>query len=122
MSAQKHILLVDDNPKGLEYLEFRLQQCGYRTTIAQNGELALDCMQRDRADAVILDVTMPELNGYQTCRALKKLHKGLPIIILTGKSEPADKFWAMQCGADAFFTKPTDPAVLVQTLATYLAP
>lgn len=122
MKAQKHVLLVDDQPKGLGFLEFRLQQAGYRTTIAQNGELALDCMQTDAPDAVILDVSMPELNGYQTCREMKKLRKDLPVIILTGKTEPADRFWAMQCGADEFFTKPADPSVLVQRLASYLRP
>ena len=68
MKTQRHILLVDDQPKGLEFLEFRLQQAGYRTTIAQNGELGLEAMRQDPADAVIMDVTMPELNGYQACR------------------------------------------------------
>ena len=120
MKPQRHILLVDDHPKGLEFLEFRLQQAGYRTSIAQNGELGLEAMRQDPADAVILDVTMPELNGYQACRELKRLYKNLPVIILTAKNEPADRFWATQCGADEYVTKPADPAVILQKLTTYL--
>jgi DNA-binding response OmpR family regulator len=69
---------------------------------------------------VILDVTMPELNGYQTCRSLKKQRPALPVIILTGKTEPADRFWAMECGADEFVTKPIDPALILQKLAKLL--
>ncbi len=121
-APSKHVLLVDDQPKGLEFLEFRLKQAGYRTSIALNGELALECLKNDPPDAVILDVTMPELNGYQACRALKKARKDLPVIILTGKSEAADRFWAAECGADEFFTKPADPAAILQNLAGYLRP
>jgi DNA-binding response OmpR family regulator len=73
-------------------------------------------MRQDPADIVILDVTMPELNGYQTCRELKRIYKDLPVIILTAKNEPADRFWAAQCGADEYVTKPADPAVILQKL------
>lgn len=120
MTQALHILLVDDQPKGLEALEFRLKRAGYRTTTAQNGELGLESARKDAPNAVILDVSMPELNGYQTCRELKKLHPKLPVIILTGKSDAADRFWAMECGADEFLVKPTDPAVVLQKLAQLL--
>jgi DNA-binding response OmpR family regulator len=120
MTEPIHILMIDDQPKGLEALDFRLKRAGYRTTIAQNGELGLECARRDPPQAVVLDVTMPELNGYQTCRALKKLSEGLPVIILTGKTDAADRFWAMECGADDFINKPIDPAVVLQKLAGLL--
>jgi DNA-binding response OmpR family regulator len=120
MTGQRHILLIDDQPRGLESLDFRLKQTGYRTTIAQNGELGLQALRKDPPAAVILDVTMPELNGYQTCRELKRLDANMPVIILTGKTEPADRFWALECGADEFVTKPVDPAVILQKLAHLL--
>jgi len=120
MTVQRHILLIDDQPRGLESLDFRLKQTGYRTTIAQNGELGLQALRKDPPVAVILDVTMPELNGYQTCRELKRIDAKLPVIILTGKTEPADRFWALECGADEFVTKPVDPAVILQKLAHLL--
>jgi DNA-binding response OmpR family regulator len=115
-----HVLLVDDQPKGLESLDFRLKRAGYRTSLAENGELALQLAKRDPPALVILDVSMPELNGYQTCRELKKLRPDLPVIIFTGKSDPADRFWASECGADAFIVKPADPAVVMQKLTELL--
>jgi DNA-binding response OmpR family regulator len=121
MKQNEHILLVDDNPRGLDFLDIRLKQLGYRTTIAQNGEVALEYLRKDPPALVILDVTMPELNGYQTCREMKKLRKELPIIILTGKTEPADRFWAFQSGADEFLTKPIDPGLVLQKIAFLLA-
>jgi DNA-binding response OmpR family regulator len=120
MSTARHILLVDDQPKAIEFLEFRLKQAGYRITLAQNGELGLQSARSDPPNAVVLDVTMPELNGYQTCRELKKLRPDLPVIILTGKTEPADRFWALECGADEFLTKPVDPALVLEKLAGLL--
>jgi DNA-binding response OmpR family regulator len=120
LTQQRHILLIDDQPKALEFLDFRLRQTGYRTTFAQNGELGLQSLRKDPPDAVILDVTMPELNGYQTCRELKRRNAALPVIILTGKTEPADRFWALECGADEFVTKPVDPALILQKLAQLL--
>lgn len=120
MTQPLHILLVDDQPKGLEALEFRLKRAGYRTTTAQNGELGLESARSDPPDAVVLDVSMPELNGYQTCRELKKMRQDLPVIMLTGKNDAADRFWALECGADEFLTKPIDPAVVLQKLAHVL--
>lgn len=118
--ASAHVLLVDDNPMGLEILEVRLKALGHRTTIAQNGELAIACVERDRPDVVVLDVTMPELNGYQACRAIKRIDKNIPVIILTAKTDPADRFWAMQSGADAFLNKPIDPATVIQKVTALL--
>lgn len=116
-----HVLLVDDNPKGLEFLDLRLKGLGHRTTIAHNGEIAIGIVEKDKPDIVVLDVTMPEVNGYQACRAIKRMHPKLPVIILTAKTEPADRFWAMQSGADEFLNKPIDPAVVVQKITALLA-
>jgi DNA-binding response OmpR family regulator len=120
MTQPKLILLIDDQPKAIEALEFRLKRGGYRTMTAPNGELGLESARKDPPDAVILDVSMPELNGYQTCRELKKMRRNLPVIMLTGKSDAADRFWALECGADEFLVKPIDPAIVVQKLADLL--
>ncbi len=119
--AHAHILLVDDNPKGLEFLDVRLKALGHRTTIAHNGELAVGVVERDRPDLVVLDVTMPELNGYQACRAIKRIHPKIPVLILTAKAEPADRFWAFQSGADDFLNKPIDPALVVKKITELLS-
>ena len=115
-----HILLVDDHPKALEVFELRLKGIGYRVTIANNGEVAIGIVERDRPDLVVLDVTMPEMNGYQACRAIKRLDPKIGVIILTAKTEAADRFWASQSGADEFLNKPIDPALLVQRIEALL--
>ncbi len=115
-----HILLVDDHPKALEVFELRLKGIGHRVTIANNGEVALGIVERDRPDLVVLDVTMPEMNGYQACRAIKRLDPKISVIILTAKTEAADRFWATQSGADEFLNKPIDPAFLVQRIEALL--
>lgn len=115
-----HILLVDDHPKALEPFEMRLKSLGHRTTIAHNGEVAIGIVERDRPDLVVLDVTMPEMNGYQACRAIKRIDPKISVIILTAKAESADRFWAFQSGADEFLNKPIDPALLVQKIEALL--
>jgi DNA-binding response OmpR family regulator len=115
-----HVLIVDDNPKGLEFLDTRLRALGYRTSLADNGEAAIGAFERDRPDIVILDVTMPELNGYQACRAIKRIAPKTPVLILTAKTDPADRFWAFQSGADAFLNRPIDPAIVVDKLKALL--
>jgi len=120
MKQEAHVLLVDDNPAGLEVLDVRLKALGYRTTLAQNGEMAVECVTRDAPNIVVLDVTMPEMNGYQACREIKKLAPEIPVIILTAKTEPADRFWAFQSGADEFLNKPIDPAIVVARINALL--
>ncbi len=120
MKPDLHVLLVDDNPIALEFLEARLKASGYRTTVAQNGEAALEQVRRDPPALVVLDITMPELNGYQTCRQIKLVSKEIPVIIVTAKTEKADRFWAFQAGADEFFNKPFDPSVVLQRIAQLL--
>jgi CheY-like chemotaxis protein len=120
MTSNVHVLLVDDNPKGVEFLQARCHALGYRTTVAHNGEMALDRFKNDAPSIVVLDVTMPEMNGYQTCREIKKINKRVPVIILTAKADPADRFWAFQSGADAFLNKPIDPSIVMQQIATLL--
>lgn len=115
-----HILLVDDHPKALEVFETRLKGIGHRVTIANNGEIAIGIVERDRPDLVVLDVTMPEMNGYQACRAIKRIDPKISVIILTAKKEAADRFWANQSGADEFLNKPIDPALLVQKIEALL--
>lgn len=119
--AGAHILLVDDHPKALEIFDLRLKSLGYRTTIAHNGEVAISIVERDKPQLVVLDVTMPEVNGYQACRAIKRIDPTIVVIILTAKTEAADRFWATQSGADEFLNKPIDPALLVQRIESLLS-
>ena len=120
-TGQAHVLLVDDNPRGLEFLDIRP---GRRSDIKRHSpKMARSPWARwpsDKPDIVVLDVTMPEMNGYQACRAIKRMAPKTPVIILTAKTDPADRFWAMQSGADAFLNKPIDPAIVVEKLKELL--
>ncbi len=78
-----------------------------------------DPVERTILERVLLDVMMPRLNGYQTCRALKQdpALARCPILMLTAKDETTDRLWAGEVGADAFLTKPADIPLLLQTIA-----
>lgn len=121
MGADRHILLVDDDPRTIEFVEARIRVAGFRTSMALSGESALDVVRRDPPDLVVLDVTMPDMNGYQACREIKKINERIFVLILTAKNDPADRFWAFQSGADDFFNKPIDPTVLLARIQKFYA-
>jgi DNA-binding response OmpR family regulator len=120
MTTRAKILLVDDQPEGLAALESRLRAIGYQTSLAQDGVTALEVIRTDPPDFVVLDVAMPELNGYQACREIKRGDPTLPVLLVSDRDEPADRFWAQQCGADAFVARPVDPAATVLRIAALL--
>lgn len=120
MTKGSRVLLVDDNPAAIEPLNVRLRGLGYATTVVHDGAQAMAYARRDRPALAIVDVMLPEVNGYQVCRELKRLERPPVVVILTARSEPADRFWAMECGADLFVTKPVDPEALVSRVAALL--
>ena len=117
------ILLVDDEPDLLEALGRTLRAGGYRVRTARDGETALEEVAREPPDAVILDVIMPGLNGYQTCRRLKAREhpRELPVVLMSAKAEPADQYWASEVGAVCLLAKPLDPRRLMDRLADLLS-
>jgi DNA-binding response OmpR family regulator len=120
MTAAPRVLLVDDTPECLQFLDARLRALGYATSIVHNGAQALEEVARERPDLVVLDISMPEMNGYQACREIKRIAAGLPVLVLTAKGDPAHRFWALESGADDFLTKPIDPAVVAQRVRALL--
>lgn len=120
VSLRARVMLIDDNPASLEPLDARLRSLGYQTTVVQDALTALDAVRSDAPDLVVLDAVMPELNGYQTCRELKAIDASIPVVMLSDRDEPADRFWAQQCGADAFLARPLDLAAVVLRVSTLL--
>lgn len=114
----KLVLIIEDDPDQRRLLERMLQGLGWRVAIAHDGENGLAVAESSSPDAIVLDVMMPRLNGYQTCRRLKAnpATAGIPVVMCTMKDQPADEFWATEVGADAFLGKPVDVSRLVQTL------
>ena len=113
------LLVIDDDPVEREILERVLLGAGYRVATAPDGQAGLATARSTQPDLVLLDVMMPHLNGYQTCRALRRdaATARCPILMLTAKDEITDRFWASEVGVNAFLTKPADVPLLLQTIA-----
>ncbi len=118
----KRILVVDDTPDIVQFLTVRLRAEGFETISAYNGVDALELAKREKPDLIILDVMMPQLNGYQVCRRLKKDPElqEIPVIFLTAKDQPSDKFWGLEVGAVDYLTKPVDPRKVAEKVKEIL--
>ncbi len=101
----KRILLVDDEPLILKGLKYTLEQEGYETESAMDGEEALAMFESARFDLVLLDVMLPGLDGIAVCQRIRE-HSDVPIIMLTAKGEDMDKILGLEYGADDYMTKP----------------
>ena len=101
----KRILLVDDEPLILKGLKFSLNQDGYDTDTATDGEQALEMALSNDYDIVLLDVMLPGLSGIEVCQRVRE-NRDVPIIMLTAKGEDMDKILGLEYGADDFMTKP----------------
>ena len=123
MARTKTILLVDQDNAIVKFVTLILENEGYRVFTARDGEEALQKMkQTPRPDLVLLEIVLPHKNGYQVCRALRedKTLRALPVVFLSAKSQPSDRFWAKRVGADGFVAKPFDPADLVREIRARL--
>jgi two-component system KDP operon response regulator KdpE len=110
-SDQKLILIVDDEPRMIQFIRMNLELEGYRVIQAHNGLEALDKVRDELPDLVILDVMMPDLDGFETLRLLRETSE-VPVIMLTVKSEEDDIVRGLKLGADDYVTKPFSPREL----------
>lgn len=108
MRVAGRILVVDDSLTEQRAIRSPLEAEGYQVTIAADGDEALDRLEREPFDLMVLDVIMPGRNGFQICRQVRQDDRWtvLPIIMLTSKDQEADRFWGMKQGATAYMTKP----------------
>ena len=109
------ILLADDEPNQIELMKFNLEKNGFLVKSAYNGEQALDMIYQKKPSVLIADWMMPKMSGIELCRALRsdKYTKLLPIIMLSARSEEADKSLGLDTGADDYISKPFSPMELV---------
>lgn len=120
--ANKTILVVEDSPTYLRQITQLLQNNGYSTISAIDGEEALEKAIGEHPDLIVLDIILPKKNGFQVCRQLKTSPdtKDIKIIMLTSKSQDSDRFWGLKQGADEYLTKPIDDDQLVTNVAELL--
>ena len=116
MARATTILLVDAEHDLVMSATLLLENEGYRVITARDGEEALLKVRESRPDLVLLDILLPRRNGYQVCRALKedRALATLPVLFVSAKSQPSDRFWARRVGGDGFVAKPYDPADLLR--------
>jgi DNA-binding response OmpR family regulator len=112
-SPQKTILLVEDDPALAMGLVDALEFEGFKVLHADRGQDAIDKAHKHRPDAIILDLMLPDLNGYQVCEQVRKTDPRTPIVMLTARSQEADKIRGLDAGADDYVTKPFSVGELV---------
>jgi twitching motility two-component system response regulator PilH len=116
------VLVIDDDEIERALLQRCLESAGYRVFTAADGESGVGLVREHRPDLVVLDIVMPHLNGYQTCRRLRAepATAATPVLMLTSKDQDVDRLWAGEAGASAFLTKPVDVARLLATAGALL--
>ena len=117
------MLVADDSPTSLSLVSGVLEQRGYVVVSARDGLEAMEAVYREWPDVVLLDVVMPRMNGFQVCRMLKldEDTRHLPVVMLTSKDLPADQYWGLQTGADAYVTKEQPIEMVLETVDRILA-
>ncbi len=101
-----HIMLVEDEIHLARGICFNLEQEGCRVSHFESGEMALKALEVEHFDLIILDVMLPGMDGFQVCRAVRRLDPRVPLLMLTARSEDADRVEGLENGADDYLTKP----------------
>ncbi len=117
-----HILIIDDSPTETHILRAAFEKHGYEVSEACNGKEGIAVAQAQHPDLIIMDVVMPEINGFQATRELSNNTQTshIPIIIYSSKDEVTDRMWAMRQGAKAYLVKPVTVKKLLHIVEKYL--
>lgn len=117
------ILVVDDYPANVKLLERNLQAAGYETVAANDGQEALEKVQAEKPDLILLDIMMPKIDGFEVCRRLRadEATAVIPIIMVTALKETEDRIRGLEAGADDFISKPFDRGELLARVKSLLA-
>jgi two-component system alkaline phosphatase synthesis response regulator PhoP len=120
--AKGKILVVDDEIYIVHILDFSLGMEGYEVLTALDGEQALEKARQEHPDLIVLDIMMPKLDGYETCKLLKSDDntKSIPVILLSAKGRNVDQKVGFEVGADDYITKPFSPRKLVERINAIL--
>ncbi|MCP5050774.1 MAG: diguanylate cyclase [bacterium] len=118
-----HVLIVDDTPQNIKLLGPILQSEGYHVDVALNGVQALKMVDRVSPDLILLDIMMPEMDGYETCKRLKENPdtKDIPVIFLTAKVDTDDVVACFEAGAADYIGKPFNAAILAARVKTHVS-
>lgn len=121
MSINK-ILIVDDSPTELAKIKGILSDAGYTAVSANNGKEAMEKAKQEKPALIFLDVVMPDMDGFATCRMLNNDSdtKNIPVVFVTSKKQKADRLWAQMQGGKGYVTKPYSANDIIGQLKTFL--
>jgi len=115
----KKILIVDDERKIVQIIQAYLEREGFQAITAYDGKTAVETAHKQHPDLIVLDLMLPEISGWDVCRAIRK-ESEVPIIMLTARDEVTDKIVGLEMGADDYVTKPFDPKELISRVRAVL--
>jgi DNA-binding response OmpR family regulator len=120
--VSKRVLVVDDEPNIVMSLEFLMTRAGFEVSVARNGKEALAALEGAPPDLLLLDVMMPEFDGYEVCERIRADRRwdGTKIVMLTARGREQEKERGLRLGADAYVTKPFSTRELVERVKTML--
>ena len=119
MPSAKHVLIVDDEKRIREVVEYALQKDGFRVSSAADGLAALAAVERDPPDLVVLDVMLPGLDGLSVCRKIRS-QRQTPILFLSARADEVDRIVGLELGGDDYLVKPFSPRELVARVRAVL--
>lgn len=117
----KKILVVDDSQSEVLLLQSLLEKTGYWVVGLNDPTKLEETIEEERPNVILLDVIMPNRNGFQACRELKShpAFAGIPVILVTSKNSPSDRFWGEQQGANGYIAKPFTPEELLEQVKRF---
>ncbi len=109
------VLIVEDDPALIELLQYNLEAEGFGTTVVEDGDGAMAALEDEQPDLVILDWMLPNTSGIEICRQIRQnpMHKDMPVIMLTARTEESDRVRGLRTGADDYVVKPFSPKELI---------
>jgi twitching motility two-component system response regulator PilH len=118
------ILIVDDSPSQLMGMKRIVEKLGHEAVTAEDGAAGVEAAKASMPDLILMDVVMPNLNGFQATRAISKeaTTAQIPVVLVTTKDQETDKVWGMRQGAKAYITKPFTESQLVEVINSLLVP
>ncbi len=116
------ILIVDDSPSQLMGIRRIVEKLGHEALVAEDGAAGVEVAKREIPDLILMDVVMPNLNGFQATRTISRepTTKHIPIVLVTTKDQDTDRVWGMRQGARAYLTKPFSETELSNTINKYV--
>jgi twitching motility two-component system response regulator PilH len=114
----KKVLVVDDSQAEIRLMQSMLQQSGFCTVGISDPTKIEEAIEEERPNVILLDVVMPQRNGFQVCRDLKSqaTYSKIPVILVTSKTAPSDRYWGEQQGANGYVAKPFTPDELINAI------